>query len=37
MVAATDRVGVDVVTPRIGEIVDAHQPFSSTAWWEAVR
>lgn len=28
---------VDLITPRIGEMVDAHQPFQSTAWWEAVR
>lgn len=27
----------EVVTPRIGEIVDADQPFASTAWWEAMR
>jgi L-ascorbate metabolism protein UlaG (beta-lactamase superfamily) len=28
---------VDVVTPRVGEIVDADTPFASSAWWEAVR
>jgi hypothetical protein len=27
----------EVVTPRIGEMVDADRPFASTAWWEAVR
>ena len=26
-----------VVTPRIGEIVDADRPFASQRWWEAVR
>jgi len=36
-VAAARAAGVDVVTPRVGEIVDADQPFSSSAWWEAVR
>ena len=29
--------GVDVLTPRVGDIVDADQPFASTAWWETVR
>ena len=29
--------GVEVVTPRIGEWVDAERPFASTAWWEGVR
>jgi L-ascorbate metabolism protein UlaG (beta-lactamase superfamily) len=28
---------VEVVTPRIGEVVDADAPFASTAWWELVR
>ena len=23
--------------PRVGEIVDADLPFTSSAWWEAVR
>jgi L-ascorbate metabolism protein UlaG (beta-lactamase superfamily) len=36
-VAAARATGVDVVTPRIGEIVDADQPFSSSAWWKPVR
>jgi L-ascorbate metabolism protein UlaG (beta-lactamase superfamily) len=36
-VAEADRAGVDLVTPRLGEWVDADREFSSTAWWEAVR
>ena len=36
-VAVARATGVDVVTPQVGEIVDADQPFSSWAWWEAVR
>ena len=28
---------VELVTPRVGEIVDADLPFASSAWWEAVR
>jgi L-ascorbate metabolism protein UlaG (beta-lactamase superfamily) len=28
---------VEVVTPRVGEIVDADAPFTSTAWWESMR
>jgi len=35
--AAAREQGVEVVTPRIGELVDAGQPFASTAWWEALR
>lgn len=35
--AETTRVGVDLVTPRVGEMVDADRPFASTRWWEAVR
>ncbi len=35
--AAARGAGVDVVTPRVGEIVDADRPFESTRWWEAVR
>ncbi len=31
------RAGVDLVTPRIGEVVDADRPFASTRWWEALR
>jgi L-ascorbate metabolism protein UlaG (beta-lactamase superfamily) len=36
-VAAARANQVEVVTPRIGEIVDADAPFASSAWWEAVR
>lgn len=35
--AAARTVQVDLLTPRLGEAVDADQPFASTAWWEAVR
>lgn len=36
-VAEARRLGVDLVTPRLGEWVDADQAFTSTPWWEAVR
>lgn len=36
-VAAARRAGVELVTPRLGEWVDADRAFESTAWWEAVR
>lgn len=36
-VAEASRTGVDLVTPRLGEWVDADQPFASTRWWEGVR
>ena len=36
-VAEARRTGVDLVTPRLGEWVDADREFRSTAWWEAVR
>jgi len=36
-VAEAGRTGVDVVTPRLGEWVDADQDFASTPWWQAVR
>jgi L-ascorbate metabolism protein UlaG (beta-lactamase superfamily) len=32
--AEASRAGVDLVTPRIGEWVDAGRPFQSTRWWE---
>ncbi|MES3003663.1 MAG: MBL fold metallo-hydrolase [Pseudomonadota bacterium] len=35
--AEAKRAGVEMVTPRIGEVVDADQPFASQSWWEAVR
>ena len=36
-VAEAARVGVELVTPRVGEVVDADRPFESTRWWEIVR
>jgi L-ascorbate metabolism protein UlaG (beta-lactamase superfamily) len=36
-VAAARANQVDVVTPRVGEIVDADAPFASSPWWESVR
>jgi len=36
-VAEAARVGAEVVTPRLGEWVDADRPFQSTPWWESVR
>jgi L-ascorbate metabolism protein UlaG (beta-lactamase superfamily) len=36
-VAAARGAGVDLVTPQLGEWVDADREFRSTAWWEAVR
>ena len=35
--AEASRTGVDLVTPRLGQWVDADREFRSTAWWEAVR
>ena len=35
--AAARAAQLDVLTPRIGETVDADAPFASTAWWESVR
>ena len=37
LTAAGGPDGMEVLTPRIGEIVDIAQTFRSTAWWEAVR
>jgi len=36
-VAAAQRERVELLTPRIGEIVDADKPFASNSWWESVR
>jgi len=36
-VAEARRTGVALVTPRVGEWVDADQEFASTPWWETVR
>jgi L-ascorbate metabolism protein UlaG (beta-lactamase superfamily) len=35
--AEAKRTGVDLVTPRLGEWVDADREFHSMRWWEAVR
>jgi L-ascorbate metabolism protein UlaG (beta-lactamase superfamily) len=35
--AAARRTGVELVTPRLGEWVDADRAFASTPWWEGVR
>ena len=35
--AEARRTGVELVTPRLGEWVDADREFVSTAWWEGVR
>lgn len=36
-VAAAAAQSVELLTPRVGEIVDADRPFESSAWWTAVR
>lgn len=36
-VAAAQAAGVELVTPRLGEWVDADRAFESRAWWEEVR
>jgi L-ascorbate metabolism protein UlaG (beta-lactamase superfamily) len=35
--AAAQADRVEIVTPRIGEFVDADQPFASGEWWDSVR
>lgn len=35
-VAAARAANVELVTPRVGEIVDVGTPFASMAWWELV-
>ena len=35
--AEAARTGVEVVTPRVGEWVDADREFQSSRWWEAIR
>ena len=35
--AAAAASGVEVVTPRLGEVVDADAPFASRPWWESVH
>jgi L-ascorbate metabolism protein UlaG (beta-lactamase superfamily) len=36
-VAEAARAGIELVTPRLGEWVDADRGFQSKPWWEAVR
>jgi len=36
-VKAANVNNVDLVTPRVGEVVIAGEPFSSESWWEEVR
>jgi len=36
-VDAANEKNVDLVTPRVGEVVVAGEPFSSHSWWEEVR
>ena len=36
-VKAAAAGGVDLVTPRLGQMVDAERPFSADPWWESVR
>lgn len=36
-VAAARANSVELVTPRVGEVVDTDAPFASSAWWETVR
>jgi len=35
--AEARRTSVELVTPRLGEWVDADRAFASTPWWESVR
>ena len=37
VVQAAKQKNIDLITPHIGEIVDADLPFSSTSWWEQVK
>lgn len=34
---AAEKAGAELVTPRIGEVVTAGEPFTSTPWWESVK
>ena len=36
-VKAANEQNVDLVTPRVGEVVIAGEPFNSDSWWEEVR
>ncbi len=35
--AAARPHGIDMVTPKVGEVITHGQPFASTEWWETVR
>ena len=35
--AAGRQLGIDLVTPRIGEVVAAGAAFTSVNWWETCR
>ena len=34
---AASKAAVELVTPRVGEVVVGGQPFSSRNWWQEVR
>ena len=36
-VKAANEQNVDLVTPRVGKVVTADEPFRSHSWWEGVR
>lgn len=36
-IAAANKAGVELITPRIGETVRTDSGFKSTNWWESVR
>ena len=36
-VKAAHEQNVDLVTPRVGEVVFVGEPFSSHSWWKEVR
>ena len=33
-VTAGRKRGIDIVTPRLGEVLTAGAPFNSVSWWE---
>ena len=35
--AAAKKSKVDLLTPKVGDVIDADKPFASEAWWEKVR
>ena len=37
VVRAANEKNVDLVTPRVGEVVIADEPFTSHSWWEGIR